>query len=189
MVTSEDSSDPAAAAAAQLGSLSAAELRARICAAMDRVQELEDERFALEEVRDSLFAKQRDLTRQLEPLRAEAQQLEQELEGAQQRLAELEQELATTEADARLLERRGARALASTRELSREADAIADELSDESTVASVDEVTALEVGESIQRIGHKLSFHGRKFEQRDGPAEELSEVEALLDEITGGGGR
>lgn len=187
MAASDDRLDLASADG--LRELSAAELRARLCAAVDRVQALEGERCALEEVRDSLVAKQRDLTRQLEPLRGETRQLEQELAAAQQRVAELEQEIATAETDGRLLERRSARALASARELAREADAIADELSDESVVVSADEVTAVEVGESIQRLGHKLSFQGRKFAQRDTPEDEQSEVEALLDEITGGGGR
>lgn len=136
--------------------------RQRICEAAQRIVELDGERYALEEARDGLEARARDLERRLVEARAEATGLEDELAVRRQRDRELAGQIEGIRLEIGGLEREAAEATVRAREIVRETERVAGELRRRRAGTAALEAELRVLCETVARMDRKLDSAERR---------------------------
>jgi len=141
----------------RLGASDPVELRRRIGEAADRISRLDRERYGLEEVRDGLEARERDVARRLAALEQENRALRREIDARAARATEIAAEVRKLAQETGELERQAEDSALRLGDLSRECDRVAEALRAQLDDHFLAEQRLDAVRDVIARVARKLS--------------------------------
>jgi chromosome segregation ATPase len=141
----------------EIGGLTQIQIRRRISEAAARIAKLDAERYALEELRDGLDARERDLARTAAAVQSACEELRTGIEAKDQRRAEIAAEITSLRRGTTTLERRASDCELRVQDLSREAEDLTSVLYTRREDNAAAEEKLQSVGDAIARVARKLS--------------------------------